>query len=210
MMGIDNLLEGEVRGEISSLKKIFMSEIYELEFIGRGGQGAKTAAELVARSALKKGLFVQSFPDYGPERKGAPVRAFTRTSHNEIRGCSSEANPNVIIILDPTLLALNGTLFTLNEKQTLLVNTNENIDDLRKRLDFNGSLHTIDATKMALDLMKSPITNTIMAAALAKITGFLSLEELKDEINEEFGKKLDVKIINLNYAATEKAFNEVR
>ena len=187
-----------------------MSEVYELEFIGRGGQGAKTAAELVARSALKKGKFIQSFPDYGPERKGAPVRAFTRTSDTEIRGCSSEANPDVIIILDPTLLVLNGTLFNLNSNLILIVNSSENPDILKKQLGFNGELHVLDATKLAMDVMKSPITNTIMAAAFAKITGVLTLDELKEEIYAEFGRKLDEKILNLNYLVAEKAFNEVR
>jgi len=187
-----------------------MSEVYELEFIGRGGQGAKTAAELVARSALKKGKFIQSFPDYGPERKGAPVRAFTRTSDKEIRGCSSEANPNVIIILDPTLLALNRTLFTLNDRQIVLVNSSENPDVIKKQLGFKGDLHTLDATKLAMETMKVPITNTIMTAAFARVTGFLTLDELKKEIYEEFGKKLDEKILNLNYLVAEKAYNEIQ
>src|SRR3989344_513000 len=110
--------------------------MFELEFIGRGGQGAKTAAEIIARASLKKGNFIQSFPDYGPERKGAPVRAFTRISKNEIRGCSSQANPDIIIILDPTLLSLNGSFFNLGK--VLLVNTDESTDSIRSRLNYKG------------------------------------------------------------------------
>ena len=186
-----------------------MDEVFEIIFIGRGGQGAKTAAELVAKSALKKGKFVQSFPDYGPERKGAPVRAFTRISDKDIRGCSSEANPDVIVILDPTLLSLKGTLYQLNDKMTLLVNSSENADTLKRQLGFNGKLYSIDATKIALEIMKVPITNTVMAAAFAKVTGTLSLQELKDEINEEFAKKLDANKLNLNFLVADKAYSEV-
>jgi len=187
-----------------------MSQFYELEFIGRGGQGGKTAAELVARSALKKGMFVQSFPDYGPERKGAPVRAFTRVSDREIRGCSSEANPDVIIILDPTLLVLNGTLFLIKDSQTLLVNTNENPDELKRRLGFSGKLHTIDATKIAMETFGSLITNTIMTAALAKVTGFMTLDEMKHEMIEELERKIDEESMKKNIMVAERAYNEVK
>jgi pyruvate ferredoxin oxidoreductase gamma subunit len=187
-----------------------MSDIYELEFIGRGGQGAKTAAEMVARHALKNGKFVQSFPDYGPERKGAPVRAFTRVSGKEIRGCSSEANPDVLVIIDPTLLVLNGTLFNIKDGQIVLVNSDQSPESLKKDLGFNGKLFSVNATKIAMDVMKSPITNTTMLGAFAKVTGFLTLDDLKREIFEEFGKKLDEDVLKKNYLLTERAFNEVK
>jgi pyruvate ferredoxin oxidoreductase gamma subunit len=187
-----------------------MSDIYELEFIGRGGQGAKTAAEMVARYALKNGKYVQSFPDYGPERKGAPVRAFTRVSDKEIRGCSSEANPDVLIIIDPTLIGLNGTLFNVKQARVVLVNSEQSGESLKKELGFDGALYTVDATKIALDVMKSNITNTTMLGAFAKVTGFLTLEDLKQEIFNEFGKKLDEEVLKKNYLLTERAYNEVR
>jgi len=187
-----------------------MSDVYELVFVGRGGQGAKTAAEMIARYALKKGKYVQSFPDYGPERKGAPVRAFTRISDKEIRGCSSEANPDVLVIIDPTLLALNGTLFTIKNNQTVLINSEQSPEVLKKELGFVGDLYTVDATKIALEVMKSNITNTTMLGALSKITGFLSLQDLKKEIEEEFGKKLDEDVLKKNYLLTERAFDDVR
>jgi pyruvate ferredoxin oxidoreductase gamma subunit len=187
-----------------------MSEVFELVFIGRGGQGAKTAAEMIARYALKNGKYVQSFPDYGPERKGAPVRAFTRISSIDIRGCSSEANPNVLIIIDPTLLILNGTLFNIKEGQVVLVNSDQSPESLKKELGFKGELYTVNATKIALDVMKSAITNTTMLGAFAKVTGYLNLEDLKKEIFEEFGKKLDEDVLNKNYLLTQRAFDEVR
>jgi pyruvate ferredoxin oxidoreductase gamma subunit len=189
-----------------------MDEFYELEFIGRGGQGAKTAAELVARVLLSKDKFVQSFPDYGPERKGAPVRAFTRISDSEIRGCSSEANPNVIILIDPTLLALNGTLFNIKDGQIILVNSPESPDMLLKQFNIHADIkfYSVDATKIAMDVIKNNITNSTMLGALSKVTGLYSLEDIKEEFKIEFEKKLDKEKIESNYRVIEMAYNQVR
>jgi len=189
-----------------------MDEFYELEFIGRGGQGAKTAAELVAKIVLEKGKFVQSFPDYGPERKGAPVRAFTRIADSEIRGCSSEANPNVIILIDPSLLALNGALFTIKDGQIIVVNSSESSDVLTKQFNIHANIkfYTVDATKIALDTIKNNITNTAMLGALSKVTGLYTLDEIKDEFKKEFEKKLDKEKIENNNRMMELAFNQVR
>ncbi len=188
-----------------------MDEFYELEFIGRGGQGAKTAAELVARIVLSKGKFVQCFPDYGPERKGAPVRAFTRIADKEIRGCSSEANPNVIILIDPTLLALNGILFNIKDGQTIIVNSPESSKNLIKQFNINADIkfYSVDATKIALDTIKNNITNTAMLGALCKISGLYSLDEIKEEFRIEFEKKLDKEKIDNNNKMIELAFNQV-
>jgi len=188
-----------------------MDEFFELEFIGRGGQGAKTAAELVAKMLLSRGKFVQSFPDYGPERKGAPVRAFTRISDKDIRGCSSEANPNIIIIIDPTLLALNNTLFSIKDGQIVLVNSPESSQALLSQYNIRGNvrLYTVDASKIALDVLKSNITNSAMLGALSKITGLYKLEELRDEFNREFESKLDKEKLDSNYRTIELAYNQV-
>jgi pyruvate ferredoxin oxidoreductase gamma subunit len=189
-----------------------MDEFYELEFIGRGGQGAKTAAELVARILLAKGKFIQCFPDYGPERKGAPVRAFTRIADSEIRGCSSEANPNVIILIDPTLMTLNGTLFNIKDGQTVLVNSPESPETLIKQFNIHANIkfYSVDATKIALDVLKSNITNSTMLGALSKITGLYSVDEIKREFKEEFEQKLDKEKIESNYKVIETAYSQVR
>ena len=189
-----------------------MEEFYELEFIGRGGQGAKTAAELVARIVLGKGKFVQCFPDYGPERKGAPVRAFTRIADNEIRGCSSEANPDVIIIIDPTLLSLNGTLFNIKDDQIVLINSPEGPQELVKQYSINANikLYSVGATNIALDILKNNITNSAMLGALSKVSGLYSLEEIKEEFRKEFENKLDKESIENNHKVIELAFAQVK
>jgi pyruvate ferredoxin oxidoreductase gamma subunit len=189
-----------------------MAEFYELEFIGRGGQGAKTAAELVARILLDKGKFIQSFPDYGPERKGAPVRAFTRISDNEIRGCSSEANPDVIIIIDPTLLALNGTLFNIKDNQIVLVNSPDSPQELLKQHNIaaNIKFYSVDATHIALEIIKNNITNSAMLGALAKVTELYSLDEIKSEFRKEFAQKLDSEKLDKNDKMMEQAYSLVR
>lgn len=184
--------------------------MYEIEFIGRGGQGAKTAAEIVARQAIKKGFYVQSFPDYGPERKGAPVRAFTRVSLTPIRGCSSEANPDIIVVIDPTLLSLNGIFFKLNEKTALLANTTKSPEDLKSEICVNCKIYTINATSIALEYLKSAITNTTMLGALSKISNYYTIEELKKEIQEEFGRKLTAEKLQANLLAAEEAYNQVK
>lgn len=184
--------------------------MYEVEFIGRGGQGAKTAAEIVARQAIKKGLWVQSFPDYGPERKGAPVRAFTRTSDKPIRGCSNEANPDIVVVIDPTLVSLNGTFFNLKKDALLIVNTAESAEQIKKEIGFDGKVYTLDATRIALENFKKPITNTPMLAAFAKASGLMTKEELEQEITEEFGKKIDPDMLKHNMMCVEQAFKELK
>lgn len=184
--------------------------MYEIEFIGRGGQGAKSAAEIVARSAIKKGMYVQSFPDYGPERKGAPVRAFTRTSNTPIRGCSNEANPDVVVVIDPTLLSLNNTFFRLSDSTMLIANTTQTPQQVGSMLGFNGTIFTIDATSIALKYLKGPITNTTMLGAVAKATGYYTLEELHSEINDEFSRKISAEMIAANLNAAQCAFEQVQ
>ena len=187
-----------------------MDGFLEIEFVGRGGQGAKTAAEIVARHALSKGKYIQSFPDYGPERKGAPVRAFTRVSDSEIRGCSSDADPEILVIIDSTLLKLNGTLFTLREGQTVIINSEKSPDELKEMLKFMGNIYSVNATRIALDLLGSAITNTTMLGAFAKITGFMSLDELNSEIESEFRLKLSEDALKKNFEMTARAYEEVR
>ncbi|MGV8151427.1 MAG: 2-oxoacid:acceptor oxidoreductase family protein [Candidatus Woesearchaeota archaeon] len=177
--------------------------MYEILFIGRGGQGAKTAAEIVARIAMKKGLHIQSFPDYGPERKGAPVRAFTRTSNEPIRGCSNEANPDVIVIIDPTLISLEGTLFNTREEQTIIINSSKNIK-------LKGKTYSVNANSIAMELLKATITNTTMLGALSKTTGYYTLEELEEEIKEEFSRKLSPEVLQKNLEAAKRAYDEVK
>ncbi|GIU69275.1 MAG: pyruvate synthase [Candidatus Woesearchaeota archaeon] len=184
--------------------------MYEIEFIGRGGQGAKSAAEIVARQAIKKGLFIQSFPDYGPERKGAPVRAFTRTSKAPIRGCSSEADPDIVVVIDPTLLSLNGSFFKLKDDAILLANYSGSPEKLKEQINFNGKIYTVNATAIALKYLKSPITNTTMLGALSKVSNYYTLEELEKEIRDEFARKLRPEIIEKNIEAANEAYNQVK
>lgn len=181
----------------------------EIAFIGRGGQGGKTAAELVAKIALSKGKYIQSFPDYGPERKGAPVRAFTRISDKEIRGCSSEARPDVIVIIDQALTSLNGSFFTTREDTVVIVNTTESPQTLQEHYHLKGKIHTVNATLIALETLKVNITNSAMLGAVAKITGWFTLDEIKEEFRKEFERKLGSEGLQNNFIAIERAYHEV-
>ncbi len=184
---------------------------YEIEFVGRGGQGAKTAAELVGKIALSKGKQIQCFPDYGPERKGAPVRAFARISDAPIRICGAQCETDVLVIIDPTLLCLNGTLFNASTVKTIIINTSKSIEQVKQELgNPKLEIHVVDATTIALETMKMNITNSAMLGAVGKITNLFTLEEIKEEFRKEFEKKLSQEGIKANYTAIERAYKEVK
>jgi pyruvate ferredoxin oxidoreductase gamma subunit len=185
-------------------------DIFEIEILGRGGQGAKTASEIVARASIKKGLYIQSFPDYGPERKGAPVRALVRTSKKPIRGCSSESNPDVIVFIDSTILTSKKILFIPKPDCILVINTSKDSEKIKSELNFDGLIYTVDATKIALEYLKGNITNTTMLGALSKVCNNFTLDELNKEIILEFSKKISPEMLKNNLLAAEKAYNEVK
>ncbi|MBF0548482.1 MAG: 2-oxoacid:acceptor oxidoreductase family protein [Candidatus Riflebacteria bacterium] len=185
----------------------------EIRWHGRGGQGAKTIALLFADAALKQGKYIQAFPEYGPERMGAPVAAFNRISDNPIRLHSGVTNPQVVVILDPTLIGVVNVAAGLDpEKGTMVVNTSKLPAEIRKDLKFSGKVFTIDAMKIATDCIGKPIPNMPMLGAMVKATGILQIEpmveEVKDKIKDKFKHKPEV--IEGNLKAVRRSFEEVK
>jgi pyruvate ferredoxin oxidoreductase gamma subunit len=176
----------------------------EIRFHGRGGQGAVTAAEIVAQAAIRKGDYAQAFPSFGPERRGAPVQAFLRVSDKQIRLRSKIYEPDNVLVLDPTLVASANPALGLKKGGFVIINSNKSEDDLKKM--FPGlNVAYVDASTIAKEEMGINITNTTMLGALLKATGMMDLEMLTEPINNRFGK-----IAQKNINSYTRAFKETK
>jgi pyruvate ferredoxin oxidoreductase gamma subunit len=173
----------------------------EIRFHGRGGQGAVTAAEILAKAAFEDGKYCQAFPFFGAERKGAPVMAFTRINDNPIRRRYQVYNPDYVIVLDETLLEAVDVLSGLKEGGKVILNTKDSVN-----LGKNVDSHNIDATGIALDILGVPIVNTVMLGAFASVTGAVSLDSIIKIIKETFPGKIGEK----NAEAAKIAYEQVK
>ena len=187
-------------------------QMVEIRWHARGGQGAKTAAMFLAEAVLTKGKFGQGFPEYGPERRGAPMRGFTRISENPIRRHCMIERPGIVIILDSSLMdsPAAGVTAGTDENTVFLVNTTESPANTRKKLGVKGAtVHTVDATGIALDSIGRPIPNMPMIGALLAVDDMMTIDELKSELVANLGSKFSQVIIDGNLAAVERANKEL-
>jgi pyruvate ferredoxin oxidoreductase gamma subunit len=175
----------------------------EMRFHGRGGQGAVTSAELVARAAIDTGKWATAFPSFGPERRGAPVVAFARVDDQPIRLRCKIYNPDAVIVLDPSLLDIANPSEGLREGGILIINSTYDSETLKKRLSYNGRMAVVDANRIAKEVLGLPITNTTMVGALVKATGLLAVESLTEPFQQRFGK-----IAARNLEAMKRAYDE--
>ncbi|MFQ6058332.1 MAG: 2-oxoacid:acceptor oxidoreductase family protein [Anaerolineae bacterium] len=188
-----------------------MGKMIEIRWHGRGGQGVVTAGKLLAETALEAGQHFQAFPDYGPERSGAPIRAFTRLSDEPIRIHSQIEEPDVVLVLDPTIIGAVDVTEGLKEDGVLIVNTPQGPAEIRSQLDFHGGrVYTVDASHIALEELSREITNTPMLGALARATGLFKVEELVEQIRRRFEDKLSPQMVEANVRAIERAAGEVQ
>ncbi len=188
-----------------------MASLTEIRWHGRGGQGVVTAGKMLAQVALDSGQYFQAFPDYGPERAGAPIRAFTRLSPAPIHKHCQIQDPDMVLVLDPTLLEAVDVTEGLKQDGILLVNTDESPAKVREMVGFRtGKVFTVDATKIALDTLGREITNTPMLGALVKATGLLTVEDLVAQTRKQFGDKFGTEVVNRNVEAIERAAAEVQ
>ena len=184
-----------------------MKEIIEFRWHGRGGQGAWTASELLARTALKEGKYIQSFPEFGPERMGAPVAAFTRISEKPIRIHCAVYKPDVVVVLDPTLIKTVSVALGLVDDGIIIVNSTESPAKVREHLKTEkGTLWVIPATEIALNILGLPITNTALLGTVAKATNIVSLETIEQTVKERFRADIAEK----NFAVIQKAYQEAK
>lgn len=184
----------------------------EIRWHGRGGQGAKTASLLLADAAFNTGKYIQGFPEYGPERMGAPITAYNRISDTPIRVHSNIYEPDFVVIVDDSLIGTVDITLGLKENGGILVNTSKTIEEIRKDLgNYNGKIYTIDATKISLDCLKANFPNTAMLSAIVKITNVMTKEELFTEMENSFKHKFARKpeVIAPNMEAIKRAYEEV-
>jgi pyruvate ferredoxin oxidoreductase gamma subunit len=179
-------------------------KLIEIRWHGRGGQGAVTSAEILAEAAISEGKFAQAFPSFGPERRGAPVLAFVRISVGQpIRIRSSITEPDVVVVLDPGLLRIVNVASGLKPGGVVIVNTVKNAAQIRKEFNINATVATVGATKIAMELLGVPITNTTMIGAVMRVTEALKIESLDEPINKRFGR-----LAGKNIDAMKRAYSE--
>lgn len=184
----------------------------EVRWHARGGQGAVTAAKMVAELAVERGKHFQAFPEYGPERSGAPIVAYTRISDEPIQTYAPIDSPNVIMVLDATLLAAIDVTDGAPDGAVVVVNTEDSPSAVRNSGRFAGNvkLVTVAATKIAKETLGRNLPNTPMVGAVAKVTGLFSLEEVEEHLQQSFGKKFAEKVVQGNLEAVRRAYNEVQ
>lgn len=190
-----------------------MSELVEIRWHGRGGQGAKTAALLLADVAFQIGKHVQGFPEYGPERMGAPITAYDRISDREIRVHSNIYEPNYVAVVDETLLHTVDVTRGIKKGGAILINTERSSEELMPELNgYEGRVYTINAREICDRTLGKYFPNTPMLAAIVKITGIMEperfLEEMKNSLQHKFAKKPEV--LEGNMKALKMALEEVR
>lgn len=190
-----------------------MKDLIEIRWHGRGGQGAKTASLLLADAAFNTGKYIQGFPEYGPERMGAPITAYNRISTNPIRVHSNIYEPDYVVVVDDTLLSSVDVTSGLKEEGAILINTTKTIDEIKPLLKgYKGNVYTIDARKISEEALGKYFPNTPMLAAIVKVTEIMSddefIKDMQGSFKHKFAKKPEV--IEGNMKAVEIALKEVK
>jgi pyruvate ferredoxin oxidoreductase gamma subunit len=184
-------------------------KIFEIIFHARGGQGAKTAAELLAQAALAEGKFVQAFPDFGPERTGAPMKTFVRISDEPILIHEPIVDPDVIVIMDETLLGIVEVSKNLDENENLIVNSTKDRGTISQKTGYVGNIFSIDATGLSAEIIGEPRPNTAILGKLVNITEVVKFESITEVFREKYLDKIGQEKTEKNIQAIEKAYDSL-
>lgn len=188
-----------------------MAKVTEIRWHGRGGQGAVTAAKMMAETALQLDKYFQASPEYGAERMGAPIQAFTRISDERINTHAAVTNPDIVVVLDPTLLGAVDVAEGLKPDGCVVVNTEMSPAQARDKLALSGSrVYTVKASAIAQETIGRPIPNTPMIGALLGATAIMDVEKVVEHIRTAFSKKFSQEIVDGNVSAIRRAFEEVQ
>ena len=189
-----------------------MKGITEIRWHGRAGQGTVSAAKILADTALAAGDYIQAFPEYGPEREGAPVRAYNRLAKRPFSIYCEIEHPGVVVVMDPTLLDIVDVAEGATPETVFIVNSPKCVGDLKaahpQLKEF--SVRTIDATNISLAVLGRNFPNTSILGALAKVSGAVGLDPLLGCVKEMFGKKLSAEVIEKNLTVVRRGFEEVQ
>jgi pyruvate ferredoxin oxidoreductase gamma subunit len=188
-----------------------MQGLMEIRWHGRGGQGAVTAAKMTAELALGQGKHFQAFPEYGPERSGAPIVAFTRVSDEPIQVYAGIEHPDIVVVLDSSLLSVVDVTKGSPDDAIVLINSDLSPAELRAKYHVEGRrLYTIAATKIAVETIGRAIPNTPMVGALTRITGMFPIDNIVEFVRADFGKKFPPKVVEGNVLALTRSYEEVQ
>lgn len=190
-----------------------MGKLIEIRWHGRGGQGAKTASLLLADAAFNTGKYIQGFPEYGPERMGAPITAYNRISDEKITIHSNIYEPDYVVVVDDSLLESLDVTAGLKEDGAIVINTTKTPEEVREKLrGYKGKVCTIDAKKISIETLGAYFPNTPMLAAIVKVSGIMEedafLNDMVESFKHKFAKKPEV--IDGNMEAIKRALNEIQ
>ncbi len=190
-----------------------MKNIFEITWYGRGGLGAKTGAILLADAAITANKFVQAFPEYGPERQGAPMKVYNRISDDPVRIHTAITNPDFIIVIDPSLLENIDFEEELKDGGTILINTDKTPEEIKTKMKLgskDAKIYTIDATGISIKFLGKNIPNIPILGAFSEITKMIEIGEIKKHLHEKLITKYGQDIIDENIQALETAYSEVK
>ena len=189
-----------------------MKDLIEIRWHGRGGQGAKTASLLLADAAFNTGKYIQGFPEYGPERMGAPITAYNRISNNPINIHSNIYYPDYVVVVDDSLLDSVDVTAGLKDDGAIIINTTLDTETLKSKLNkYNGAIYKLDARKISMEALGKYFPNTPMLAGIVKISNIMADEEFINNMTESFKHKFAKKpeVIDGNMKALKIALNEI-
>lgn len=190
-----------------------MGKLVEIRWHGRGGQGAKTASLLLADAAFNTGKFIQGFPEYGPERMGAPITAYNRISDERINIHSNVYEPDYVVVVDESLIQVIDVTSGLKETGAIIINTEKSPEEVKKYLKgYKGKVCTINARKISEDSLGKNFPNTPMLGAVVKVSGIMEPQKFVEDMKESFAHKFKTKpeVIEGNMKAIERAMQEVQ
>ncbi len=192
-------------------------QAFEIIFHARGGQGAKTAAEILAQAGVGQGKYVQAFPHFGPERSGAPTVTYVRISDEPIRTKEPVIDPDLVVVLDETLLESVRVTENLDENEVLIINTKKDPWEIRELMkaqggadkNFQGKIFTVDASGISQEIIGQSRPNTVILGKIVQISEIVRLENVTEEFEKIFSKKIGKEITQKNIAAIEKAYDNI-
>lgn len=187
----------------------YHKEMTEIIFYARGGQGGKSAAEIVAQAAVKEGKFVQAFPQFGPERSGAPTKTFLRISNSNIRTHEPVTDPDIVVVLDETILDSEKVTENLDQNEFLIVNSKKTAIEIGQKINFKGKIYPIDANGISMEIIGQPRPNTVILGKLVQVAEVAKLESVTEEFRNIFEHKIGKEATDKNILAIEKAYDAI-
>jgi 2-oxoacid:acceptor oxidoreductase gamma subunit (pyruvate/2-ketoisovalerate family) len=180
---------------------------YEIVIHGRGGQGAKTTAEVLVQAAVREGKFVQAFPEFGPERSGAPMKSFVRISDEPIKTHEPVIDPDCVLVLDDTILDVVDVTMNITEGEAVVVNSKQKKADLIKKMKFEGNVVTIDASGMSESIIGENRPNTVILGKFAFVTEQIGIENIAQAFREKYEGKIGKEKTEKNIEAIKAAYS---